>query len=177
MKNSESWERVGEDVVAYKNYMTVVKRAFRLPSGNVKSFDIIKDIQAVCMLALTSDNQVLLVKEFRPGVEKVLMELPGGGVEKGEEPEVAAERELLEETEYKGEVQFVTESFHDAYSTRIRYNFVIVDCKKVQEVNHDIKEPLEPVLLSIGEFRKHLQSGQLTDVTTGYLGLDFLDLL
>ena len=55
----------------------------------------------VSILALTNENQVLLVRQFRPAVEEDTLELPSGHVEEGETPEEAARRELLEETGYE----------------------------------------------------------------------------
>ena len=54
------------------------------------------------VLALTEDGQVLIVRQYRPAVERETLELPCGLVDPGETPEVAARRELLEETGYDG---------------------------------------------------------------------------
>jgi ADP-ribose pyrophosphatase len=50
------------------------------------------------VLALTEDGRIPLVRQFRPAVERDVLELPSGAVEPGEEPEAAIRRELLEET-------------------------------------------------------------------------------
>lgn len=52
----------------------------------------------VCIVAITQDRRILLVRQYRPVVESSMLELPAGHVEKGETPEAAARRELLEET-------------------------------------------------------------------------------
>jgi len=57
----------------------------------------------VCVVALTADDQILLVRQFRPAVERRTLELPAGVVDKGESPEAAAARELIEETGYKAD--------------------------------------------------------------------------
>ena len=150
---------------------------FELPNGLVADYEIKKEGNPVCTLALTVDNQVIVTKQFRPGPEKVLLELPGGLSEKGEDFLEGAKRELLEETGYSGDLEFVGTSLTDAYSTCVRYNYLARNCIKVQEPQNDPAEPIEVVLMSLDEFRKHLQSGQLTDVATGYLGLDFAGLL
>ena len=58
-----------------------------------------------------------------------------------------------------------------------RYCFVATDCEKVGEPQNTATEVTEVVLMPLDEFRAHLRSGRLTDVTTGYLGLDYLGLL
>ena len=56
----------------------------------------------VNVVALTADDQVLLVEQWRAGVNDVTLEVPGGLVDTGETTQQAAERELLEETGYRG---------------------------------------------------------------------------
>lgn len=58
----------------------------------------LEQLDYVCILAMTSDQRILLVRQFRPAVEEMTLELPAGHVERGETPEEAARRELLEET-------------------------------------------------------------------------------
>ena len=55
------------------------------------------------ILALTPENRVLIVRQYRPAVERYMLELPSGLVDPGETPEETARRELLEETGYEAE--------------------------------------------------------------------------
>ncbi len=55
------------------------------------------------VLAITPDERVLIVRQYRPAVERYMLELPSGLVDPGETPEQAARRELLEETGYEAE--------------------------------------------------------------------------
>ena len=100
-----------------------------------------------------------------------------GGVDAGETPEEAAKREFLEETGYTVYFQFVGTSLGDAYSTLIRHNFVATNCYRKQEQNLENNEFIEVVEMPLADFKDHLRGGQLTDITTGYLGLDYLKLL
>jgi ADP-ribose pyrophosphatase len=52
----------------------------------------------VGILAVTKDGMFPLVRQFRPAIEQITLELPSGHVDEGETPEQAAARELLEET-------------------------------------------------------------------------------
>jgi len=54
----------------------------------------------VCVIATTENGDLLLVRQFRPALDKMVLELPSGHVEEGETPEQAARKELLEETGY-----------------------------------------------------------------------------
>lgn len=172
----ETWKKLGEEVIR-AGYRKVIKQIFEAPAGQQMDFDVVEEGRVVCILALTKDNQVILAKQFRPGPERVLLELPGGGIKSDEDPIAGATRELLEETGYKGDMRFVTESLHSAYSTMRRYNFVATNCEKVAEPSNDDGEFTEVVLMPLAQFREHLRSGQLTDMGTGYRALDFLNLL
>lgn len=71
-----------------------------LPSGkNYKAFVLEFDAWAN-VVALTKNNEVVLIKQYRHGVQEVSLELPGGVVDAGENPLEGARRELMEETGY-----------------------------------------------------------------------------
>ncbi|MDD5749587.1 MAG: NUDIX hydrolase [Patescibacteria group bacterium] len=170
------WKKIKEDSFQ-AGFRKLIKKTFQLPNGKIEDFDIKKEGPAVCILALSKDNNVVLARQFRPGPEKTLLELPGGLVDKNETPLEAAKREFLEETGYIGDFQFVGESLDCAYSTMIRYNFVAINCHKIQKQKLEENEFIEIVEMSLAEFRKHLKGGQLTDIESAYLGLDYLKLL
>ncbi|MEK3808182.1 NUDIX hydrolase [Metabacillus sp. SLBN-84] len=71
-----------------------------LPNGKTSTREIIKHPGAVAVLALTKDKKLVMVQQYRKAMERVLVEIPAGKLEKGELPEVTAKRELEEETGY-----------------------------------------------------------------------------
>jgi len=173
----KKWKQLSREIVFQKFSRGIEKIKYLLPNGQEKDYYLKKEGPAVAILALTKDQQVILVKQFRPGPGEILNELPGGFVGENETPEQAVERELLEETGYKGNIQFITTFFDCAYSTMKRYCFVATDCQKVAEQELDQTEFAELVLMSLSEFRQNLKDGKNTDVEAGYIGLDFLNLL
>lgn len=70
------------------------------PSGAKKTRDIVRHPGAVAVVPLLDDGQVCLIQNFRISVNEVLIELPAGTLEPGEEPLHCARRELAEETGY-----------------------------------------------------------------------------
>lgn len=158
-------------------YMTVVTHNYELPNGNTAEWDILIGGAAIAIVALTTANQVVLVRQYRPGPQRVLDEIPGGGVEPGESPARAAARELAEETGYVGRVEIVGSTWMASSVQSQRWAAVATDCTQQQAPAPDEGELCEPILLSVPEFRTHLRSGQLTDTGAGYMCLDHLDLL
>ena len=174
----ENWEEVSREEMFKKYGRGIEKRTFRLPHGKEADFYLNSGHPSIACLALTKDKQVILVKQFRPGPGKILLELPGGGFQNTETPEQAMERELLEETGYQGKVQFVTSILPSAYSTYVKNALVATECEKIGEpVLEDNGEKVETVLMSLDEFRQHIRTGQMTDVEISYLCLDHLGLL
>ena len=55
------------------------------------------------VVAVTEQGELVIERQYRHGIEKVIWELPAGAIEPGEDPQEAAKRELLEETGYKAE--------------------------------------------------------------------------
>jgi ADP-ribose pyrophosphatase len=171
-----AWMQLDEELV-YDGYRKIVRRNYQFPDGHTAAFEIKVEPLVVTIMAVTSEQTVVLAKQYRPGPGQVYLELPGGGVEPGEAPEAAARRELLEETGYAGDLHFIAEGPSGAYSTMRRYHFAALDCHKVADAHTDADELIDVVEFSLEDFRALLRSGQLTDVATGYLGLDFLGLL
>ncbi|MFC1625097.1 NUDIX hydrolase [Patescibacteria group bacterium] len=173
-----NWKKISEEKhkIGYRN---IIKRKYKLPNGTTHDYDIVEMGPAACALALTKNNKVITLKIFRPGPDKILLELPGGLIEKGSTAEETIKKEFLEETGYSGEFKLVSSTYEDAYSTMLRYHFVGINCEKVQDQKLEEREGglAEVVLFSIEEFKKHLKSGDLTDPETGYIGLIELGLL
>jgi ADP-ribose pyrophosphatase len=69
-------------------------------TGQRHTFSVLEGPDWVNVIALTSDDDVVLVRQFRHGTERVTLEVPGGCVDPGESPLQAARRELREETGY-----------------------------------------------------------------------------
>jgi len=173
----QKWTKKESETVFSKYGRAVKRRTFILPDGQDADFYVQVSGSPVCVLALTNDNRVILVRQFRVGPEDVLLELPGGVQEKGESPEEAMRRELLEETGYTGDIESVTRCLDCAYSTTDRHCFVATNCQKVAEPKPDETEFVEVVTMPLPEFRNHLRTGRMTDVEVGYLELDYLGLL
>ena len=83
------------------------KDTVALQDGKEAVREVVEHNGGVCVAALTDEGEVLLVEQFRYPYKKMLLEIPAGKLEKGEEPEKCGRRELAEETGAQAE-QFIS---------------------------------------------------------------------
>ncbi|HLQ84276.1 MAG TPA: NUDIX hydrolase [Pseudogracilibacillus sp.] len=72
----------------------------RLPNGKTSKRELVTHPGAVAIIAITPNNELVLVEQYRKPLELNILEIPAGKIEKNEQPEVTALRELEEETGY-----------------------------------------------------------------------------
>src|SRR5689334_12769957 len=124
------WKVVGERA-GTAGYLDVVAREFELPDGARAEWDIFGPADTVAVLALTPGRNVVLARQYRPGPDAILDEMPGGVVEPGEEVAAAAARELVEETGYAGRVTLVGQTWLSSACRTRRFVAVVVDAERV----------------------------------------------
>lgn len=83
----------------YKGKIINLRRdTVKLPNGNTSIKEIIEHNGGVAIVAINDKNQIIMVSQYRKPYDEVLLEVPAGKLEKGEEPSECAVRELEEET-------------------------------------------------------------------------------
>lgn len=97
------WEKLGDKSLSSNRVLDLHCMRYRHPVRQTeRDFYVIKVPEWVNVLALTPDHRLVLVRQFRFGVDNFSLEIPGGVMEPGEEPVAAGLRELQEETGFTG---------------------------------------------------------------------------
>ena len=97
------WELLEDRLHAACRIFDVRRQLFRHPGdGREGNFFVLRTNDWVNVLALTCEEELVMVRQFRYGSRKLSLETPGGVAEKGEDPLEAGLRELREETGYSG---------------------------------------------------------------------------
>lgn len=162
----QPWKRINPTIITKIDYHNVVVKTFELPNGEIttRATFLGEGRRAAGVVAVTEDNKVVVAKQFRPGPEKIMYEIPGGWVDDGEEPEAAARRELLEETGYTAkEIKPLGVFGRDSAINGSWYYYLATGCEKTHDQSLDSDEFVDIELVTIDDFLKNAKSGNMTD--------------
>ena len=126
-------------------------------------FVVCESADWVLVIALTDDGQIVLVRQFRHGVQEVVLEIPGGLINEGESPEQAAQRELREETGFvAGPVRLLGRLIPNPALNNAHCHVVLAEhCRPTGEIELDALEQIEVLLRPLDEIGQMICSGQL----------------
>ena len=142
--------------------------AVSLPNGHTASRELIRHVGAVCVIPVLDDGRVVVERQFRYPVEKVLTEIPAGKLDSpDEDPEEAARRELREETGYTCDRLIPLGAFYPApaYSSEKIHMFLALGLHKgEQELDED--EFLNVKKIPLRSLAEQAVKGRLPDIKT-----------
>lgn len=173
----KSWQRTEPTETIKIGWRNIVTKHFVLPDGQTGEFQLYgkEDTHHAGVVALTPDNKVLVACQFRPGPEKIMYEIPGGGVEAGEDYMAAATRELEEETGFRpARMEPLGDVYKDAYSNSTWHYYLATGCQPVAQQNLDDGEFVDVEQISISDFIANAKNGRMTDTEAVFLAYDFL---
>lgn len=159
---SQYWSVVRQDTEYQTPIFSLLKRKSRLPEENLEGdFYIIDAPDWTNIIAITEDQQVILVEQFRHGIQKATLEIPGGAIDGDEEPMNAAKRELLEETGYSSEdwIKLGEVSSNSAILSNYTHLYLARNCQLQQEQNLDEHELIELHTYPLDEFLNMVRKG------------------
>ncbi|WP_112181240.1 MULTISPECIES: NUDIX hydrolase [Paraliobacillus] len=142
-----------------------------LPNGKTSKREIIKHPGAVAIIALTEENKIVFVEQYRKPLEKSLVEIPAGKLEEGEKPEVTALRELEEETGYTTDQLELVISFYSSpgFADELLYIYFTDKLKPLEEKKSlDEDEFVELMELTLEEAEALMAEQKIHDAKTVY---------
>jgi ADP-ribose pyrophosphatase len=175
---SPGWRRIGEDLLVHDGWLRVVRRRYAMPNGEESDWELLGKFTSVSVLALTPGDDLVMVRQFRPGPDALMLNLPGGLVDDGESVDAAAARELVEETGYVAASVEVVAAFHPmAHGGWVKHVAIARGCLPTGSQSLDEVEDCEPVLMSPAAVRTAAKAGQLVGTDAVYVALDHAGLL
>lgn len=175
----DAWKIKEQKDIERNEWIALRKDTCITSSGKTIPDYYVLELQDVsCVIGLTTDQQVLLIEEYKHGVQKSIVQLPCGYVEKGEKPQAAAQREFLEETGYESEKWFCLGSFGGSPGRLTHYYhfFLALDCRRTHKPQLDELESLRSFLCAFDAALADIPK-ESTDIVTPlglFLAKEFL---
>jgi ADP-ribose pyrophosphatase len=160
------WTRVSTETVGRYRVFDVQKAEMLAPDGRPGPHPFYTfTCPAWCnVLAITTENQAVLIWQYRHGTDALSLEIPGGVLEPDEAPEVGARRELLEETGYAAEhlEPLVTVYANPALQPNAQHSFLARNARVVSSTQFDEAEECELVLVPVSDLPALLDEGHVS---------------
>ena len=164
-KEPSPWDMQENNLHADCRIFEVRKQRLKRRSDGLEGeFFVLDTNDWVNVLALTPDDKIILVRQFRYGSKEQSLEPPGGVVERGEDPVIAGLRELQEETGYVGEEPKLLGVVRpNAAILSNRCHVILVrNAQKTAELNFDQHEELLTELYPVKELKEMVRRGEIT---------------
>ena len=169
MKNDEllKEKQISSESIYKGKIIDVYKDKVICPNGHESTRELIRHCKASCIMAFTSDNKLLIERQYRYPYDEVIYEFPAGKCDKDEDPLVTAKRELEEETGYyANNIVYLGKMYPScAYTDEVIYLYLATSLEKRKQ-HLDEDEALNIFEMSLDEVIKLVKSGEIKDAKT-----------
>jgi ADP-ribose pyrophosphatase len=161
----ETWKIKRSETVADCKIFKV-RRDFSIRDSDGAEFPFycLENPHWVNIIPITISGEVVLIEQYRHGIEEITLEIPGGMVDQGENAQLAATRELVEETGYvPNETILIGKTRpNPAIQNNWVYHYLAIDCEKHHEPEFDATESVLTKLEPINNVPNLIKDGKIT---------------
>jgi len=157
------WRRLSGRVVHDARIFRLREDRYEYEGRPIHPFYVIESNPWINVVAVTPADEVVLVRQFRHGIQARSLEIPGGLVDDGETPEAAAIRELLEETGYRGDalIPLGEVTSNPAILDNRTHFFLATGARRVAEPRPDDHEDITVELAPVARIPALIESGEI----------------
>ena len=161
--------RISGETIFEGKVFTVQRDRVRLPDGREAEREVIRHPGGVGVLALDAENRIIMVKQYRYAIRKVLLEIPAGRREPDEDPLQTGLRELREETGYRAaRIEPLGEMISTGGYDSEQITLFLARGLTPGETDFDDGEFVETVLIPFDEAVQKVMSGEIIDGKTAF---------
>lgn len=160
-------QKIASQEILKGNFLHAFRDTVRLPDGSSATREYVRHPGAVCMIPLLDDGRLVLERQYRWPMQRVMVEFPAGKLDPGEDPLACGKRELLEETGYTAREWAHAGQLHPVIS----YSTEFIDLwfargLELQERRLDDEEFLEVITATPQQLVEWCREGIVTDAKT-----------
>ncbi|MFI3237407.1 MAG: NUDIX hydrolase [Lachnospiraceae bacterium] len=161
-------KRLKRELIFKGSIVDFYKDTIEMPNGNIVKWDHLAHRGAVAIVPVLSDGRIVLVRQHRNSIDRIIWEIPAGGVEASQESALeAARRELLEEAGYDSKRLEHLLTIHTAVAFSDEVIEIYVAFDMIEGEQHlDENEFLEVAFFTYEEIKTMIFDGRITDSKT-----------
>ncbi len=174
------WNVRSRTLVIDSEFLKIRKDEIELPDGKrITDYFIRESPGFIIVFAITHDDHVVVVYQYRYGIDDITLELPAGAIEEQEHPLRCAQRELIEETGFTADdwEELMIAPSDPVRSNSIMHAYLARDAKRTHEQHLDDGEEVEFTLMPVDEFARRLRAGEIgavPSIAVAYAALERL---
>ncbi len=163
----QKWKLISKKDVSPSKWLPVEERVYELPNGKiVDDFTVVTLADVAMVVPITKDKKVVLTKQYKPGIDEVIIQFPAGRLEnKHKNLDELALHELEEEVGIRADktqlTQFAKFSGFSTKASEIVFAYLATGCEFNSKQNLDPTEEIEIVVVSFDEMDVLVGSGQI----------------
>ena len=167
---SEHVERIDRTLVRQGAIVDIYEDTVKLPNGNIEKWDFVAHrMGAACVVPVTPDGHILLVRQYRPALDRYTWELPAGCRDEVDEPtDITAKREMEEETGYTSDdiVQLLSLKSTVAFCNELIDVYLASNIRRIGEQHLDPAEEISMKLWELDDILEEIYAGRIQDGKT-----------
>jgi len=160
----KAWKQLSSKILLKHRRMNIVEDKIELPDGNTSSYIYQTGTKDAVTVMAIRDGDILIQQEYSYPPNLVMYQFPGGSIETGEEPQVAAIRELKEESGYIGTPSYLGFYFpRNRLSSSKMHVVLVTDVMPTKKEGGDLEEFITSEWVALSKLRTMIANGEVVN--------------